>query len=99
MVVEDIIKYILHSPNNTNPNVLKDMIEKYKGQNSEIDPALIEAAVEKYMQEHPVQPTPIDPTLTQSNQAADAKAVGDILKQCIKISDTIILDCGINEGG
>lgn len=95
----DIVKYVLHSPTNTNPNVLKDMLEEYRSQGGTISPELIEEAVRKYLEENPVQPTPIDKTLTKENEAAEAKAVGDSLKQCLSIYDTIILDCDINIGG
>lgn len=44
-----------------------------------VTPEQIAAAVNNYLTENPVQPTPIDDTLTQSGQAADAKAVGDAI--------------------
>ena len=75
----DIIRYVLHTPTNTNPNVLRDMLNEYRGSGGTISPEQIEEAVAKYLDEHPVQPTPIDTTLTQAGQAADAKAVGDEL--------------------
>ncbi|MBP3312017.1 MAG: hypothetical protein J6L72_07265 [Butyricicoccus sp.] len=44
-----------------------------------VTPEQIAAAVNDYLTENPVQTTPIDATLTQSGQAADAAAVGDRL--------------------
>ena len=46
---------------------------------STVTPEQIAAAVNNYLTENPVQATPIDATLTQSGQAADAKAVGDAI--------------------
>lgn len=40
----------------------------------------IDESVISYMDAHPVQPTPIDTTLSKSGEAADAKTVGDSLK-------------------
>ena len=37
------------------------------------------AAVNAYLNENPVQSTPVDATLTESGSAADAKATGDVL--------------------
>ena len=91
-----ILKYISCTPENTNPAILKSMLQDYSGN---ISPEEIEKAVEKYLKENPIQSTPIDKTLTKSDQAAEAKAVGDILKQYLSIYDTIILDCNINMGG
>lgn len=39
----------------------------------------LEQAVAGYLEENPVEAAPIDTTLTQSGQAADAKAVGDAI--------------------
>ena len=46
---------------------------------SNVTPEQIAEAVNNYLTENPVQATPIDATLTQSGQAADAAAVGDRL--------------------
>lgn len=46
---------------------------------SNVTPEQIAEAVNSYLDENPVQATPIDATLTQSGQAADAAAVGDAL--------------------
>lgn len=46
---------------------------------STVTPEQIAEAVNSYLDENPVQATPIDATLTQSGQAADAAAVGDRL--------------------
>lgn len=86
----DIIKYILHSPTNTNPNVLKDLLVAFQNSGGEIDPELIEQAVAKYLEENPIEPTPIDTTLTKEGQAADAKAVGDALN--LKATTQYVLD-------
>ena len=88
----DIIRYVLHTPTNTNPNVLRDMLNEYRGSGGTISPEQIEEAVAKYLDEHPVQPTPIDTTLTQAGQAADAKAVGDVLANVVTTIDTIIIN-------
>ncbi|MBP3704481.1 MAG: hypothetical protein J6I98_03005, partial [Clostridia bacterium] len=39
-----------------------------------VDEALVKQSVAEYLDENPVQPTPIDTTLTQADEAADAKA-------------------------
>ena len=44
-----------------------------------VTPEQIAEAVNNYLDENPVQATTIDATLTQSGQAADAKAVGDAI--------------------
>lgn len=44
-----------------------------------VTPEAVQEAVDYYLDKHPVQATPIDSTLTQPNQAADAKVVGDKL--------------------
>lgn len=110
----DIIKYVLNSPANTNPNVLRDMLETYRLSGGNISPEDIEAAVAKYLEENPVQPTPIDKTLTKENEAADAKSTGDRLldkadkattlsgygiTDGVSINDTLILECTLNLGG
>ena len=46
---------------------------------SNVSPEQIAEAVNSYLDENPVQATPIDATLTQSGQAADAAAVGNRL--------------------
>ncbi|MDD7634074.1 MAG: hypothetical protein PUK20_03995 [Firmicutes bacterium] len=46
---------------------------------STVTPEQIAEAVNNYLTENPVQATPIDATLTQSGQAADAAAVGNRL--------------------
>lgn len=50
------------------------------GSGGTIPPEQIAAAVEQYLEENPVQPTPIDETLTRSGEAADAAAVGKRLE-------------------
>lgn len=90
----DIIHYVLYTPTNTNPNVLRDMLKEYKDSGGTISPEQIEEAVAKYLDEHPIQPTPIDTTLTQAGQAADAKAVGDALANVVTTIETIIINGG-----
>lgn len=53
----------------------------------DIDPADIDAAVEKYLKEYPIN-VETDATLSVAGKPADAAAVG---KNCISITDTIIL--------
>lgn len=43
-------------------------------------PEAVQEAVNYYLEQHPVQATPIDATFTQEGQAADARAVGERLK-------------------
>ena len=45
----------------------------------DVDPDAVKDAVAEYLDANPVEATPIDATLTQSGQAADAKAVGDAI--------------------
>lgn len=47
----------------------------------------IQQAVDNYLEENPVEPTQIDATLTQSGEAADAKATGDAIEAA---SNTIL---------
>ena len=53
---------------------------KNGGTGGEVTPEQIQQAVDNYLEENPVEPTQIDPTLTQSGQAADAKATGDAIE-------------------
>lgn len=52
-----------------------------------VTPEQIQQAVDNYLEENPVEPTQIDATLTQSGQAADAKATGDAIEAA---SNTIL---------
>lgn len=60
---------------------------KNGGTGGEVTPEQIQQAVDNYLEENPVEPTQIDPTLTQSGQAADAKATGDAIEAA---SNTIL---------
>lgn len=42
----------------------------------------------------PGESAPLDSTLTQEGQAADAKAVGDALTNVVTTIDTLIINCG-----
>lgn len=53
--------------------------ERAEASGGNVTPEQIAEAVNNYLNENPVQATPIDATLTQSGQAADAKVVGDAL--------------------
>ena len=46
-----------------------------------VDPEQIKQAVNGYLEENPVQPTPIDSSLTKEGEAADAKKTGDELNK------------------
>ena len=46
-----------------------------------VDPEQIKQAVNGYLEENPVQPTPVDATLTKENEAADAKVTGEKLDE------------------
>ena len=48
-----------------------------------VDPEQIKQAVNGYLEENPVNPTPIDKTLTVENEAADAKTTGEKLNEKI----------------
>lgn len=52
---------------------------KNGGTGGEVTPEQIQQAVDNYLEDNPVEPTQIDATLTQSGQAADAKATGDAI--------------------
>lgn len=52
---------------------------KNGGTGGGVTPDQIQQAVDNYLEENPVEPTQIDATLTQSGQAADAKATGDAI--------------------
>ena len=52
---------------------------KNGGTGGGVTPEQIQQAVDNYLEENPVEPTQIDATLTQSGQAADAKATGDAI--------------------
>ena len=43
----------------------------------------IDASVDRYLTEHPVKPTPVDPTLAKPFEAADAKVVGEKLERIV----------------
>lgn len=47
----------------------------------------INTSVNTYLTEHPVRPTPVDPTLTKPTEAADAKVVGD---EVTKLKEDIV---------
>lgn len=52
-----------------------------KGDRGDPAPAdQVNAAVNEYLTENPVRPTPVDPTLTKSTEAADAKVTGDYIR-------------------
>ncbi len=53
---------------------------KNGGTGGGVTPDQIQQAVDNYLEENPVEPTQIDATLTQSGQAADAKATGDAIE-------------------
>ena len=53
---------------------------KNGGTGGGVTPEQIQQAVDNYLEENPVEPTQIDATLTQSGQAADAKATGDAIE-------------------
>lgn len=64
------------------PDVLTAVLgklEKLEEEGFKVDPADAEAAVEKYLTENPVEPTPVDATLQNEGEAADAKATGNRL--------------------
>lgn len=47
ITVEDIIEYVLKTPGNTNPNILRGMLMKFGGQDQEeIEEATYETIVE-----------------------------------------------------
>lgn len=92
MTKQEIIDYVMNTPLNTNQSILSDLLDQYNS--VEIDEETIKQAIEDYLKENPIQPVKIDSTLTQEGQAADAKAVGDRLKDYISINDKVILDGG-----
>lgn len=47
----------------------------------------IKEAVNEYLEQNPIETTPIDATLTQEGQAADAKATGDALSKLCAVTD------------
>lgn len=49
--------------------------------NFEVSPEQIKESINNYLEENPIESTPIDKTLTKENQAADALIVGNKLKQ------------------
>lgn len=59
-----------------NEIVVYALCKKMGGQ---ISDSTIQEAINKYLQTHPLEKTPVDTTLTQSGQAADAKIVGNLL--------------------
>lgn len=60
---------------------------KNGGTGGGVTPEQIQQAVDNYLEENPVEPTQIDATLTQSGEAADAKATGDAIEAA---SNTIL---------
>lgn len=54
-------------------------IKLQEGGGAVVNPEDIQEAVDTYLEDNPVEPTPIDTELTQEGNAADAKAVGDAL--------------------
>lgn len=81
MTKKEIIDYVMTTVYNTNPNVLSSLLDQLN--NNEITPEMIYEAVKKYLDEHPIEVTPIDKTLTKEDYAADAKTVGDTFKDYI----------------
>lgn len=61
-----------------------EWIDSLKGEKGDKgDPApddKVDEAVNTYLTEHPVRPTPVDDTLTKSTEAADAKVTGDYIR-------------------
>lgn len=52
-----------------------------KGNTGDPAPAeQVNAAVNEYLTQNPVRPTPVDPTLTKPTEAADAKVTGDYIR-------------------
>lgn len=52
-----------------------------KGDRGDPAPAeQVNAAVNEYLTQNPVRPTPVDPTLTKPTEAADAKVTGDYIR-------------------
>lgn len=77
------------------PDVLTAVLgklEKLEEEGFKVDPADAETAVEKYLAENPVEPTPIDATLTKEGEAAEAKATGNRLATLEKTSWAMTLE-------
>ena len=105
-----ILDYIFHTPENTNPAILKQRLREYKD-GGDISPEAIKEAVEEYFKEHPIESFVIDPTLSQPDQAAEALATGTALSNKadkattlegygitdgISTTDLFILECSLN---
>ena len=106
-----ILGYIFHTPENTNPAILKQMLKEYKDGGGDVPPEAIKEAVEEYFKEHPIESFVIDPTLSQPDQAAEALATGTALNNKadkattlegygitdgISTTDLFILECSLN---
>lgn len=52
-------------------------------------PEQVQDAVDSYMEQHPIPPTPVDATLTKSGEAADAKVTGDKIRE-LRIVETAV---------
>ena len=57
----------------------EEAAERAEEASRSVNEDIVKQAVTEYLDENPVQPTSIDTTLTQADEAADAKAVGDAL--------------------
>lgn len=64
-------------------NEFTELEQKFQDQLKEIEDIKknVDEAVENYLNENPVQPTPIDSSLTKEGEAADAKKTGDELNK------------------
>jgi len=66
--------------------------ENTGGGGGTVDPEQIKQAVNGYLEENPVKPTPIDKTLTKDNEAADAKVTGNAIKNNSEKIDSLSED-------
>lgn len=72
--------------------VVLGRLAKLEEEGFKVDPEDAETAVEKYLAENPVEPTPIDATLTKEGEAAEAKATGNRLATLEKTSWAMTLE-------
>ena len=68
---------------------MREDAETGKFDGKDATPEQVQDAVDSYMEQHPIPPTPVDATLTKTGEAADAKVTGDKIRE-LRIVETAV---------
>ena len=68
---------------------VREDAETGKFDGKDATPEQVQDAVDSYMEQHPIPPTPVDATLTKTGEAADAKVTGDKIRE-LRIVETAV---------